>query len=111
MTNDTPDWLRLHKALAIEAEQGFIDLMGRQYRFSEFLSLTFGKFPDSLPSDERRRWQKMATEYVVLPLQTTTFPLGSLILFPSTCNQGALALAGMIKKKSILKIITLLNVI
>ncbi|MDJ0733582.1 MAG: ATP-dependent DNA helicase RecG [Nostocaceae cyanobacterium] len=63
MTNDTPDWLRLQKALAIEAQQGFTDLMGKQYRFSEFLTLTFGKFPNSLPSHERRRWQELAAAY------------------------------------------------
>jgi hypothetical protein len=33
MTNETPDWMRLHKALAFEAENGFIDLVGKQYRF------------------------------------------------------------------------------
>ncbi|MBE8992530.1 hypothetical protein IQ275_36555, partial [Nostoc sp. LEGE 12450] len=49
MTNEKPDWIRLHKALAIEAERGFTDLVGREYRFSEFLSLTLGKFPTGLP--------------------------------------------------------------
>ncbi|MBD2451504.1 ATP-dependent DNA helicase RecG [Nostoc sp. FACHB-152] len=67
MTNDTPDWIRLHKALAIEAEHGFTDLMGRQYRFSEFLSLTFGKFPMALPALERRRWQELATKFASYP--------------------------------------------
>ena len=51
MTNETPDWMRLHKALAFEAENGFIDLVGKQYRFSEFLCLTFGNFPTTLPSN------------------------------------------------------------
>ncbi|MBW4671101.1 MAG: ATP-dependent DNA helicase RecG [Cyanomargarita calcarea GSE-NOS-MK-12-04C] len=67
MTNDIPDWLRLHKALAVEAEQGFIDLMGRQYRFSEFLTLIFGKFPSSLPNTERRRWQELAAKFAGYP--------------------------------------------
>ncbi|MBE9208701.1 ATP-dependent DNA helicase RecG [Nostoc sp. LEGE 06077] len=67
MTNDTPDWIRLHKALAIEAEHGFIDLMGKQYRFSEFLSLTFGKFPAAIPAIERRRWQELATKFASYP--------------------------------------------
>ncbi|WP_017319248.1 ATP-dependent DNA helicase RecG [Mastigocladopsis repens] len=67
MTNDKPDWIRLHKALAIEAEQGFTDLMGKQYRFSEFLTLTFGKFPTGLPSAERRRWQELAAEFANYP--------------------------------------------
>ncbi len=67
MTNDTPDWTRLQKALAIEAEQGFTDMMGRQYRFSEFLTLTFGKFPAVLPSTERRRWQELAAQFASYP--------------------------------------------
>ncbi|MEI2578290.1 ATP-dependent DNA helicase RecG [Scytonema sp. PRP1] len=67
MTTDTPDWIRLQKALAIEAEQGFTDLLGKQYRFSEFLTLTFGKFPTGLPSIERRRWQELAAEFANYP--------------------------------------------
>jgi len=34
------DWLRLQKALSIEADKGFNDLEGKQHRFSEFLALT-----------------------------------------------------------------------
>ncbi|WP_414546278.1 ATP-dependent DNA helicase RecG [Nostoc sp. CCY0012] len=67
MTNDQPDWTRLHKALAIEAQKGFTDLMGRQYRFSEFFTLTFGKFPTALPSIERRRWQELAVQFANYP--------------------------------------------
>jgi ATP-dependent DNA helicase RecG len=67
MTTDAPDWIRLHKALAVEAESGFTDLMGKQYRFSEFLSLTFGKFPTALPSAERRCWQEIAVEFANYP--------------------------------------------
>ncbi|MEH2176900.1 ATP-dependent DNA helicase RecG [Nostoc sp.] len=67
MTNEKPDWIRLHKALAIEAERGFTDLMGREYRFSEFLSLTLGKFPTGLPHTERRRWQGLAVQFASYP--------------------------------------------
>ncbi|MEA5619267.1 ATP-dependent DNA helicase RecG [Cronbergia sp. UHCC 0137] len=67
MINDIPDWIRLHKALAVEAEHGFTDLVGRQYRFSEFLSLTFGKFPAGLPANERRRWQEIAMQFANYP--------------------------------------------
>jgi ATP-dependent DNA helicase RecG len=63
MNNDKPDWIRLQKALAIEAEKGFTDLMGKQYRFSEFFTLTFGKFPTGFPSTERRRWQDLSIEF------------------------------------------------
>ncbi|BCL37296.1 ATP-dependent DNA helicase RecG [Nostoc sp. MS1] len=67
MTNDQPDWIRLHKALAVEADNGFTDLLGKQYRFSEFLSLTFGKFPTVLPAIERRRWQELALKFADYP--------------------------------------------
>ncbi len=67
MINEKPDWIRLHKALAIEAERGFTDLMGREYRFSEFLSLTLGKFPTGLPQTERRRWQGLAVQFASYP--------------------------------------------
>jgi len=65
--SEKPDWIRLHKALAVEAEHGFTDLMGRQYRFSEFLSLTLGKFPAGLPQSERRRWQGLAVQFASYP--------------------------------------------
>lgn len=67
MATDKPDWIRLQKALAIEAQQGFTDLIGKQYRFSEFLTLTFGKFPTGLPSNERQRWQKLAVQFASYP--------------------------------------------
>ncbi|MCC5613781.1 ATP-dependent DNA helicase RecG [Nostoc sp. CHAB 5836] len=67
MINEKPDWIRLQKALAIEAERGFTDLMGREYRFSEFLSLTLGKFPTGLPQTERRRWQGLAVQFASYP--------------------------------------------
>ncbi|MBW4612325.1 MAG: ATP-dependent DNA helicase RecG [Desmonostoc vinosum HA7617-LM4] len=67
MTNDKPDWIRLQKALAVEAEHGFTDLLGKQYRFSEFLSLTFGKFPMGLSGRERRRWHELAAQFNSYP--------------------------------------------
>ena len=66
----SPDWLRLQKALAVEAERGFSDLVGKQYRFSEFLSLSFGKPPAALPPVERRRWQEMAIQFASYPQLT-----------------------------------------
>lgn len=37
--SEFPDWQRLQQALAIEAERGFNDLQGNQYRFSQFLQV------------------------------------------------------------------------
>ncbi|MGK7937202.1 MAG: ATP-dependent DNA helicase RecG [Xenococcaceae cyanobacterium] len=63
MEQEKPDWIRLHKALSVEAERGFSDLMGNQYRFSEFLCLSLGKPPTLVPNTERSRWQAMATKF------------------------------------------------
>jgi len=70
MQTESPDWLRLQKALAVEAERGFIDLVGKQYRFSEFLCLCFGKPPVDLAADQRRRWQEMAAQFAIYPQLT-----------------------------------------
>jgi ATP-dependent DNA helicase RecG len=67
MTNEMPDWIRLHKALAFEAEKGFIDLVGKQYRFSEFFCLTFGNFPTALPPKERLRWHQVGMQFANYP--------------------------------------------
>jgi ATP-dependent DNA helicase RecG len=57
------DWLRLQKALSVEAERGFNDLMGNQYRFSEFLSLSLNQPPVELPAAEQERLQAIATRF------------------------------------------------
>ncbi len=67
MHTELPDWVRLQKALAVEAERGFTDLVGKQYRFSEFLTLSFGKPPAALPLSDRRRWQEMAVQFASYP--------------------------------------------
>ncbi|HBE51471.1 MAG TPA: ATP-dependent DNA helicase RecG, partial [Cyanobacteria bacterium UBA11369] len=70
MTYNQLDWERLHKALAVEAERGFTDLVGKQYRFSEFVCLSFGQpIPDSILV-ERRQWQEMASRFAKYPQLT-----------------------------------------
>jgi ATP-dependent DNA helicase RecG len=63
MTDETIDWIKLQKALAIEAERGFTNIMGRQFRFSEFLCLSLGKPPTDISLSERRRWREMAAKF------------------------------------------------
>ncbi|MDJ0714842.1 MAG: ATP-dependent DNA helicase RecG [Prochloraceae cyanobacterium] len=65
-----PDWVRLQKALSIEADRGFTDLMGNQYRFSHFLCLNFGKTPPVNTPADRRRWQQMAADFARYPQLT-----------------------------------------
>jgi ATP-dependent DNA helicase RecG len=67
---EIPDWVRLQKALSVEAEKGFIDLMGHQYRFSEFLCLSLGKTPDILTPIQRELWQDFAAQFVYYPQMT-----------------------------------------
>ncbi len=61
--SDQPDWLRIHKALAVEAQYGYTDLEGQQYRFSEFLALSFGKPPAYTSFNDRQHWRKFAFEF------------------------------------------------
>ncbi|MDB9493085.1 ATP-dependent DNA helicase RecG [Spirulina major CS-329] len=63
MTHAPPDWLRLKKALAVEADRGFADLQGNQYRFSEFMTLSFGQTLHQGTPDQRRQWAKLAADF------------------------------------------------
>ena len=58
-----PDWIRLQKALAVEAKRGYENLVGNQYRFSEFLCLSLGKPCQSIPASERSQWQEIAAKF------------------------------------------------
>ncbi|MBD2043939.1 ATP-dependent DNA helicase RecG [Microcoleus sp. FACHB-672] len=67
MIDNKPDWVRLQKALSIEAENGFSDLVGKQYRFSEFLHLSFSQAPAALSPNDRQRWGEIATAFAGYP--------------------------------------------
>jgi len=68
MTADIPDWLRLKKALTVEAEGGFVNLQGKQQLFSEFLRLSLGQAPpEKISASDRLRLQELAREYVRYP--------------------------------------------
>jgi ATP-dependent DNA helicase RecG len=57
------DWLRLQKALAVEAERGFNDLVGNQYRFSEFLSVSLNQPPAEWAEGDRQKFQELAAKF------------------------------------------------
>jgi ATP-dependent DNA helicase RecG len=61
--SDEPDWLRIQKALAIEAQYGYTDLVGQQYRFGEFLCLSFGQPPTHTSFKDRQHWRELAFEF------------------------------------------------
>ncbi|HLO48578.1 MAG TPA: ATP-dependent DNA helicase RecG [Kamptonema sp.] len=67
MTTDRPDWVRLQKALSVEAERGFTDLQGSQYRFSQFLNLSLTEAAEIIPLHQRSRWLELATKFVSYP--------------------------------------------
>ncbi|PSB26035.1 ATP-dependent DNA helicase RecG [Stenomitos frigidus] len=59
----TPDWIRLQKALSVEADRGFNDVEGKQHRFSEFISLTLSQAPVALPAIDQQRWQELGSKF------------------------------------------------
>ncbi|MEO0988513.1 MAG: ATP-dependent DNA helicase RecG [Cyanobacteria bacterium J06639_14] len=58
-----PDWDRLQKALAVEAERGFNNVEGRQQRFNEFLHSALTVPPDPLSEEHRGHWRSLANQY------------------------------------------------
>ncbi|WP_008314830.1 ATP-dependent DNA helicase RecG [Leptolyngbya sp. PCC 6406] len=67
LPSPTPDWNRLQKALAVEAERGFNDLKGNQQHFSEFLQERLAQPPAPLPAAERAKWRSLATQFSTYP--------------------------------------------
>ena len=67
---NAPDWERLQKALSVEAERGFSDLVGREFRFHEFLERQFQDPPARLATSDRQRWQNLAAEFGKYPTLT-----------------------------------------
>ena len=66
IVSPSPDWQRLQKALSVEVERGFRNLQGKQYRFGEFLCLTFGSPPPpGTSTGDRRRWREFAEKYAI----------------------------------------------
>ncbi|AFY80850.1 ATP-dependent DNA helicase RecG [Oscillatoria acuminata] len=63
MKAESLDWSRLQKALSVEAQRGFTDVVGSQYRFSEFLQISLKDSPANLVSADLRRWQSIAAEF------------------------------------------------
>lgn len=72
MTVKQPDWVRLHKALAIEAERGFNNIQGKQHRFSEFLYISLNEFIDNIPLEAHHRCQNMVDEFAHYPEKNIT---------------------------------------
>lgn len=64
------DWQRIAKSLEIEKELGYKNIQGKQYRFNEFLCLTFGNVPPINNLLIAFKWQKIAKQYAIYPQLT-----------------------------------------
>ncbi|MEM9482583.1 MAG: ATP-dependent DNA helicase RecG [Cyanobacteria bacterium P01_F01_bin.116] len=60
---ELPDWLRLQKALSVEAETGFNDLQGHHKRFSEFLRDSLRHATPNLPPVDQERWHNLSEDF------------------------------------------------
>ncbi|MEO1347765.1 MAG: ATP-dependent DNA helicase RecG [Cyanobacteria bacterium J06635_15] len=60
---DFHDWERLQKALRVEADRGFNDLVGHYQRFSEFLRDRLGQPPVNLSTSEQDKWHTLANQF------------------------------------------------
>ncbi|MFM9263917.1 ATP-dependent DNA helicase RecG [Tychonema sp. BBK16] len=67
MTNNQPEWQRWQKALSVEADRGFNDLQGSQYRFSEFLSVSLRQLAGVVTANLRDRTRQLAAEFDIYP--------------------------------------------
>ncbi|NJR23835.1 MAG: ATP-dependent DNA helicase RecG [Richelia sp. CSU_2_1] len=67
MTNNEPEWQRWQRALSVEADRGFNDIQGSQYRFSEFLAISLRQLAAIAPTNWRDRSRQLATEFDIYP--------------------------------------------
>lgn len=58
-----PDWGRLQRALTVEAESGFNNLVGKQQTFHEFLHDSLQHPPERLPTLDHDAWQALALRF------------------------------------------------
>jgi ATP-dependent DNA helicase RecG len=57
------EFSRLLKALQVEADNGFNDMQGKQYRFSEFLCLSLGQPTPEIPRDKRQQLRDLGSKF------------------------------------------------
>ena len=63
-SSSSPDWVRLQQALTYEADRGFNDVEGKQYRFSEFLNLSLRQPPIALTAEDQGRWKELGDRFI-----------------------------------------------
>ncbi len=67
MTDYQPDWIKLQKALSIEAERGFHDIQGKHHLFHDFLHISLNELLAVIPLESRERCQQMVNEFAQYP--------------------------------------------
>ena len=67
MKTELPDWVRLQKALSIEAERGYKNLVGKQYLFNEFIEVSLRQPPEQLKAADRKKWLQIGAEFSLYP--------------------------------------------
>ncbi|UWU48203.1 ATP-dependent DNA helicase RecG [Limnospira platensis] len=58
-----PDWSRLQKALSVEAERGFNNIQGKEYRFHEFLQISIDKLIEIIPLEAHDLGRKLVGDF------------------------------------------------
>lgn len=59
-----PEWNRLQQAFSVEADRGFVNVVGRESCFSDFVHQALrGQIPGCLPDYTRERWHSLALEF------------------------------------------------
>ncbi|HAO13161.1 MAG TPA: DNA helicase RecG, partial [Planktothrix sp. UBA8407] len=67
MKSYQPDWWRFSKALCVEAERGFTNLQGSQYKFHEFFYVSLKELFENAPPETQQRCQDLAEEFLRYP--------------------------------------------
>lgn len=57
------EWEKIQKALAVEAERGFCDMVGRKSRFSRFMTTSLAQKPDQLSEEAIILWNEIAFQF------------------------------------------------
>ncbi|CAC5344873.1 MULTISPECIES: ATP-dependent DNA helicase RecG [Planktothrix] len=67
MKSYQPDWWRFSKALCVEAERGFTNLQGSQYKFHEFFYVSLKELFENAPPETQQRCQDLAEDFLRYP--------------------------------------------
>jgi ATP-dependent DNA helicase RecG len=67
MNSAQPDWMKLQKALSIEADRGFNDIQGKHHIFHDFLYLSLKDLLEIAPSEVSDRCRNLIDQFANYP--------------------------------------------